>query len=167
MENLTEKKHTLGREILSQLAIEALAAEKTIKTIKFKLKLGNADRGYMGLNKKNNGNHFICDVSEKDAAIFNIKTTKYTKKDHFTYELKDNPYKGNWLDYHTGSGEIFAESHSWIEKDIAIWQYKDKKLQALIGKKFGELPICGEKDSVLMYASARMNPFEMTVEEVK
>ena len=165
-ETIINEKQTIGSEILNQLATEALASEKIVKTVKLKLKLNGKDRGYMGLNKKTSGDKFICDVPEKDAAVFNIKTTKYTKKDHFTYELKNNPYKGNWLDYHTGKGEVFAESHRFFEADIAIWQYKDKKIQALIGKTAGELPICGTDDSSLLFASKLMTPFEITENEV-
>lgn len=161
MENLVEEKRTLGNEILEQLATEALSSARTLKSVKLKVTLDGKDRGYLGFDKKRSGDKLICDVSKSDATVFNVKQTKYTKKDHFTYEIANGPYKGRWLDYHTGSGELFAESHKFFEVDIAIWQYKDHKLQALIGKKTGELPVCGESDSVLTYASLRMEAFKV------
>lgn len=104
----------------------------------------------------------------EDATIFSVKETKYSKENHFTYEVTNGSYKGNWLDYHAGSGNggVFAESHTFTEFDIAIWQYKDNQLRALIGKTVGEIPVCGEEDSSYIYACMRMKPFEVIEEAV-
>lgn len=163
-----DQKMTVGKQVLGELVREAIANGEVLRTVRLKLKLNGVDRGYMGLNEKNSKENFICDLPEAEATVFEVKKTKYTTKAHYTYELKNKPYKGRWLDYHTGvsNGGVFAESHKWTEFDIAIWQYDDHKLQALIGHKYGELPICGETDSHFIYASARMTPFEVIEEKI-
>ncbi|WP_299161859.1 hypothetical protein [uncultured Tenacibaculum sp.] len=126
--------------------------------IKLKLSMKNplgivTERGYMGMTKKS-GKNFVCDLSQEDATIFEVKRTKYAKDGYNTYEIKNGKYKKRWLDYHIGigNGEVFAESHTFFEFDIAIWREKDDSLFALAGKKIA-IPVRGTKDGTTMFVS--------------
>ncbi len=160
------EKVTLGEMALSEIVREQLMAEVGEK-VKLKLKLDGEDRGYLGTTKQS-GKNFICDLSKEEATVFLVKKTKYSKDGYNTYEVTNGKQKGRWLDYHSGAGngELFAESHSFFEFDIAIWLVEDKTLYALAGKEV-KTPVRGEKDSPIPFVSLNgvYKTFEVTEEK--
>jgi len=111
------------------------------------------ERGYIGKIGKN----FVCDSSKEEATVFQRINSKYSKpkEGYYTFGIMDGKkIPKYWLDYHigTGNGELFPESHTFFEFDIAIWKIKERSLFALAGKKIA-IPVRGTKDSNIIFVS--------------